>query len=907
MSERQSETEIGKMSDWKHEIRQRVAELKLEPSREFEIVEELEQHLEERYEELLSRGATSDEAARAVLAELSDGAVLAQELRRVERCLKREPDGLQNRRLKMVGDLWRDIRYGARLLARRPGFASIAVVTLALGIGANTAIFSVVYAVLIRPLPYVEADRLVWLTERHDQIATRWVSYPNFRDWRERNQSFDSLALIRGWQLTLTGGGEAQSVNARMVTADYFRVMRVSPLIGRTFNDELDKFGAPRVAVLSQAFWQSQFGGDPDIIGKPVTLDNESFTVIGVIPPEFQHQGPPALWVSTEQYAEPGSGWYRREDRVAGFVIGRLKPEVTIEQARADMKSIEQQLISEYPMQNGGNAIQLVTLQDSIVGNSRQSLLLLFAAVGVVLLIACANVANLLLARAATRKKEFAIRAAMGASRARVLRQLLVESIMLAIAGGGLSLFVARWCVDLLVRFAPQNLPRLSGVTIGWRVLAFTLGLSALTGIIFGIAPAWHGTKTDLQETLKEGGRTTTDAHSGRLRSAFVVAEVALAMVLLVGSGLLIKSLARLLASDPGFDSHGVVIMKLLPRQAYTTRPQLLQFYSQVLERVSALPGAEAACVLNDDLPGLEPGWQNDISPEVNGEYLRIKPGELINVDWGIVSPDYFKTMCIPIKQGRSFTPQEAARGARVLLIDEQLARQFWPLGDAVGRHIKYDGPNPHEIIGVVGDVRNYGSEALGRIKIYTPFERRPLPRSTLAVRTSGVEATSVISAIKGEIRAVNANVPIDEIATLEDRLAATIAPRRFITWLLGLFAAVALLLAAIGIYGVMSYSVTERTHEIGVRRALGAQDGDVLTMVMLRGLALTLTGAAIGLAASLALSRVLTNLLFGVSAIDPVTFTGVAVLLVAVALLASYVPARRALKVDPMVALRYE
>jgi len=428
-----------------------------------------------------------------------------------------------------------------------------------------------------------------------------------------------------------------------------------------------------------------------------------------------------------------------------------------------------------------------------------------------------------------------------------------------------------------------------------------------LTGIVFGIAPAWQSTKTDLNETLKEGGRTSTDMRAGRLRSSLVVAEVALAMVLLVGAGLLIKSLSRLLDSNPGFNSQNVITMQLFARQAYPARPQLKQFYSQVLERVGALAGVEAACVLNDDLPGLEPGWQNDINPEVNGEYLKIKPGDLINVDWGIVSTDYFKTMGITIKQGRSFTRQEAERGAKVLLIDEQLAHQFWPQGDAVGKHIKYDSPDPHEIIGVVGDVRNYGSEALGRIKMYTPFERWPLPRSTLAVRTTGVVVPGLISAIKGEIRAVNPNVPVDEIATLEERLAASIAPRRFMTWLLGLFAVVALLMASIGIYGVMSYSVTERTHEIGVRRALGAQDRNVLALIVRRGMILTLIGAAIGLAASIALSRVLSNLLFGVSAIDPFTLTVVAVLLIAVALVACFQPARRATKVDPMVALRHE
>ncbi len=410
-----------------------------------------------------------------------------------------------------------------------------------------------------------------------------------------------------------------------------------------------------------------------------------------------------------------------------------------------------------------------------------------------------------------------------------------------------------------------------------------------------------------MHETLKEGSRTATDARGGRLRSAFVVTEVALAMVLLIGAGLLIKSLARLVASDPGFNTQNVVTMHVAPRQSYAGREQLAQFYSQALERIGALPGVEAACVLNDDLPGLEPGWQNDICPEVNGEYLRIKPGELINVDWGIVTPDYFKTMGIPILQGRSFTSQEAVRGAKVLLVDEQLARQFWPHGDAVGKHIKYDSPDPHEIVGVVGNVRNYGSEALGRIKIYTPFLRWPLPRATLAVRMHDVSPVNLIPAIKGELQLINRNVPIDEIVTLEDRLAQNIAPRRFITWLLGLFAAVALMLAAIGIYGVMSYSVSERTHEIGVRRALGAQDLDLLKLIMLRSLALTLIGAVTGLAASIALTRLMAQLLFGVGAIDAMTFAVVGGLLLAVALLACYVPARRAMRVDPMVALRYE
>jgi putative ABC transport system permease protein len=804
--------------------------------------------------------------------------------------------------------LWQDLRYGARILVKDRAFTIVALITLALGIGANTAIFSVVYAVLLRPLPYAEADRLVWLTEQHEQIKTRWISYPNFLDWQARSQSFEALATIRGWQMTMTGNGEeqAQSVNARMVSADYFRVMRARPLLGRDFVSAEDKFGAPGVTVISHAFWQSQFGGDPDIVNKNLTLNNQSFRIVGVMPQEFQHQGPPALWVLTDQYAEPQGGWFQRDNRLAGNVIARLKSGVTIEQARAEMKSIEGQLISQYPWQNGGNAIRLMSLQESLVGDTRQSLLLLLAAVGLLLLIACANVANLLLARAATRRKEFAIRAALGASRWRVLRQLLMESVMLAVSGGCLGLLLATWGVELLVKFAPPDLPRLAGVTMGWRVLGFTLLLSVLTGILFGMAPAWQSAKTDLHETLKEGSRTASDGRSGHLRNTFVVAEIALAMVLLVGAGLFIKSLTRLFASDPGFDAQNIVTMELLPREAYPGRPRLMQFHRQVLERLAALPGVEAACLLND-LPGFEPAWQTDINPEIDSQYLKIQPGELINVDWGIVTADYFKTMRIAVKQGRTFSAQEILTGAPVMLVDEQLARRFWPEGDALGKHIKYDSATPIEIIGIAGDVRNYGSEALGRIKIYTPLGRSPLPRVTLAVRSTGVDPLSLVAAIKNEVQAINPNVPVSEIASLESGMARLIAPRRFNTWLLGLFAVTALLLAAVGIYGVTSYAVSQRTREFGIRLALGAQKGDVLRLMMKQSMGLALAGLALGGGASLVLTRWLRSLLFGVSATDPLTFVTIVLLLTLVILLAGYLPARRATKVDPMIALRTE
>ncbi|HJQ25185.1 MAG TPA: ABC transporter permease [Blastocatellia bacterium] len=805
-----------------------------------------------------------------------------------------------------MGLLLQDMRYGWRMLRCQPGFTFVAVLTLALGIGANTAIFSVVNAVLLRPLPYPEANRLVRLSEHHEEIATRWVSYPNFLDWQARSRSFEVMATIRGLQMTMTGSGDAQAINARQVTADYFRVMRAEPLLGRGFSVAEDRFGAPRVAVLSYNFWQSQFGGDAAVIGQHLTLDNELFNIIGVMPAEFQHQGPPALWVLTEQMAAPAGPWFQRDSRTAGFVIARLNPGVSLEQARAEMKSVEEELIREHPMTNGGNTIRMVTLQESIVGDTGSQLLLLLAAVAFVLLIACANVANLLLARAATRQKEFAIRAALGAGRRRVLRQLLTESLLLALAGGALGLLLAFWGVDLLVRFAPDELPRMAGVVIGWRMLVFTILLALLTGVIFGLAPAWQGTRADLQQTLKEGGYSVSDARGGRLRNAFVVAEVALAVILLIGAGLLIKSLTRMFAADPGFDARNVVTMDVLPRQAYPGRPQLKEFYSQLLERVGGLPGVESVCVVNQ-LPGFEPGWQTDINPEINGEYQTINPGELINVDWDIVTAGYFQTMRVPLKQGRDFTPQEVRDGAPVMLVDEHLAQQFWPAGDAIGKHIKYDSRTPIEIIGVAANVRNYGSEMMGRIKIYAPFGRMPLPRATLAVRSTGVDPLTLAEAIKDEVRAINPNVPVTEVALLESDLARLLAPRRFNTWLLGLFAAVALLLAAVGIYSVMSYTVTQRTREIGIRMALGAQTPDVLRLLIGQGLRLILSGLLIGALASVVLTRWLRSLLFGVSATDPRTFAMAAVLLVAVALVACYLPARRATKVDPMIALRYE
>jgi len=810
-------------------------------------------------------------------------------------------ESLERKEGMRMESLWQDLRFGVRMLLKTPGFALIAVLTLALGIGANTAIFSVVNAVLLRPLPLEEAGRLVWVAERHEQIPSRMISYPNFLDWRARSRSFEAMAITRGWQTTLTGAGEAQSLTGRLVAADYFRLMRVRPLLGRDFTADEDRFGAPLVAILSYGLWQRQFGGDQNVVGQPIMVGNQQYTVAGVMPESFQHSEPgvaPQFWILVGQRAEPGGAWFLRDNRMAGFVVARLKAGVSLEQARAEMTSISEQLIKEHPMRNGGNTIRVLTLQERLVGDVRPALWMLLAAVGLVLLVACANVANLLLARSAARQREFAIRAALGASRWRVVRQLLVESILLAVVGGALGVLLAWWGVSATVAAEAQGVPRLAGANIGWRVLGFALALSTLTGVVFGLAPAWQTAFTSLRTTLNDGSRQAggSGGQGKRLRGALVVAEIALALVLLIGAGLLLRSFARLLDSNPGFDPQNVVTVRLAPGDAFSSREQLMQFHSQLLARLRALPGVEAASVLND-LPGLEPAWQTDINPEVgsNGGYLKIKPGELINVDWGIVTADYFKTMRIPIKQGRTFTQQEVEQGANVLLVDEHLAQRFWPRGDALGKHIKYDAHGPQEIIGIAGNVRNYGAESLGRIKIHTPFGRAPLARgSTLAVRSAGVDPLSLVAAIKHEVAAINSNVPVGEVTTLDDRLSRHIAPRRLNTILVAAFGALALILAAVGVYGVMSYAVTQRSHEIGVRIALGAQTRDVLALVVRQGIALALAGVAIGLIASFALTRLMKTLLFGVSATDPLTFSAVALLLLCVAFVACWIPARR-------------
>ncbi|HET6850686.1 MAG TPA: ABC transporter permease [Pyrinomonadaceae bacterium] len=793
-----------------------------------------------------------------------------------------------------------DLTYGLRWLRKNPGFTLLAVLMLAVGIGVNTAMFSVINAVLLQPLPYTEADRIVWMNESGPEVANRWVSYPNFLDWRNRTQSFEAMSTLRGWSMNITGSDKPENINARMVTADYFKVMGAAPIMGRDFTAADDKPGAAPVTLISFGFWHRHFGGDPNVVGKNLLLDDKAYTVIGVLPESFAHQGPPPLWILMGPLLHSQG----RDTRTAGNVIARLKPGVTLEQARSEMNGISQQLLQEHPLDNAGaNSVTVVLLQDSITRNVSVALKILFGAVALVLLIACANVANLLLARAAARRKEFAVRAALGASRFRIARQMLIESLLLAVAGGALGLVLAAWTTSLLVRVAHETVPRMSGLQLNGKVLGFNLAVSLLTGILFGVMPALRSSKTDLQETLKDSSSTTTAAQGRKLRGALVMAEVALSVALLIGAGLLVKSMFVLLRTENNFNPEGVLTMELkVSRGRYQKPGELGRLLHQVLDNVKEVPGVESAS-LSTTLPGLT-DWQNDIVPEG----YEVTPGELINVDWSIVSADYFQTMNVPILQGRTFSKDEDEQGKKVVLVDETLARRFWPGENAVGKRIKYNGPDWHEIIGVVKQVGIYGSEAKPLIKIYTPMGPAAAQRnSQLSIRSSTSDPASLAAAIASAVHEIDKDLPVVEAETLESILAREASTRRFNAMLFSVFAALALVLAATGVYGVLSYSVSQRTHEVGIRMALGAGSRDVVRLFMGQGMRLVFVGLVIGLGGALALTRLMSSLLFGVSTTDAATFVAVGVGLMVVGVFACYLPARRATKVDPLVALRYE
>src|SRR5262245_12785583 len=800
--------------------------------------------------------------------------------------------------------LLQDLRYGARMLVKQPGFTLIAVLTLALGIGANTAIFSVVNSLLFRPLPYSESEQLtwVWMDNRPEGIREDITSWPNFEDWRAQNQSFQAMAGVRDRRFNLTGAGEPEELYGANVSPNFFELMRVSPARGRGFNADEEHEGRDQVVVIGHGLWQRRFGGDANIVGQTLSLSGQPHTIIGVMPPGFQFPNKTEVWKPLAPDAQTrrarGSFWLP--------VIGRLKPGVMRAQAQTDMAGIAQRLEQQYPNTNTGFGVNVVLMHEQLVGKMRTALWVLLGAVGCVLLIACANVANLLLARAATRQKEVAIRAALGASRGRVVRQLLTESVLLAAAGGVLGLLLARWGLDALVAFAPSDLPRAESISIDRRVLFFTLGLSLLTGLVFGLAPALQSSKLGLGEGLKEGGRSS--GGGGRhTRSVLVVAQIALALVLLVGAGLLLKSSWRLQQVNPGFNPERVLTVPLsLPPSKYPEGANVVAFYQQLLERLRALPGVKAAGATSSVLLYKV---HNSAGISIEG---RPAPsgGSRPELPLDSVSPSYFQVLGMQLIQGRNFTEQDKRDGLPVAIVNETMARRFWPDEDPIGKRFTfgYTGPQARwlTVVGVVRDSRRQGLDAPIRIESFLPYAQRPLRAMEVVLRTTD-DPLTMARTVRSAVWSLDGDLPVSEIQTVEQMVGASVAPRRFNLLVLGLFALVAVLLAAVGIYGVMSYSVTQRAHEIGIRMALGAQTRVVLSLVIGQGMRLALLGVGIGLAVAVGLTRLMAGLLFGVSATDPMTFGAIALLLVGIALLACYLPARRATKVDPMIALRCE
>ena len=821
-----------------------------------------------------------------------------------------------------MDNLLRDLRFGLRVLLKRPGFALVAVLTLALGIGANTAIFSVVHAVLLRPLPFAETDRLVYLTERNPQLASVSLSWPNFTDWRAQNSVFEKMAVYNRDSYNLTGRGDPERLFAAQASADLFAVLRVQAAQGRVFTSAEDAPGAEPVVVLSHGLWQRSFGGDPAIVGRQITLNGRGYTVVGVMPKDFLYPARAELWVPLGQLFQPA--WRNRNNHLGLFGVARLKPGVTLAQARADLERIAVNLAQQYPATNADERATLTPLQETYVRDISLALWTLAGAVGFVLLIACANVANLLLVRVAARQREMAVRAALGASRWALVRQLVVESVLLALASGALGLLFALWGVDLILAIRPDYIPRASEIGIDGRVLLFTAAVSMLTGIVVGLVPALQVSKPDLQAALKESGHGT-GWRRNVFRSGLIVTEVALTLVLLVGAGLLLRSFQRMQQVDPGFAyEHVLSLSATLPARKYPELQQRIGFAQEVLPKLRALPGVEAAAIASG-LPLRPNTWQ---MPFVLDGRTPAPSAQTPLMDACAVSPDYFRTMRIPLIKGRYFNEQdnrqwldesslqdrdEGARtvaGLNAIIIDEESARRYWPAGDAVGQHVRLSPDTGASVLTVVGVVGRVSTEGLktdaSRVQGYLPYLQFPTRGFAIVVRST-LAPEQIVAAVRREVQSVDREQPIDNVRTLEQLRAAAIAPAALNLTLLGIFAGLALVLAAVGLYGVMSYTVTQRTHEIGIRMALGAQGRDIMRLVVGQGLALALIGVAIGLLGALALTRLLSSMLYNVTAHDPVVYCGVACGLLAVAFVACYVPARRAMKVDPLVALRYE
>jgi putative ABC transport system permease protein len=805
--------------------------------------------------------------------------------------------------------LLHDIRYAIRMLLKQPGFTAVAVLALALGIGANTAIFSIVNAVLLRPLPYADPGQLVmvWMDYRVGGNKEDIHSWPAYVDYRDGNTTFASMAGYTNASLNLTGTGEPERILGASATASFWDVMRTPPLLGRVFTPEENTQGNDRVIVLSHGLWQRRFAAQRSIVGQEIEVDGAKRTVIGVMPPAFRFpEKNTDFWVplaiSPELQAQRAAYWLT--------IVGRLKPGVTVEQARPEMEAIAKRLETQFPESNANTGVNLVSLRDQTVGRVRPALYVLLGAVALVLLIACANVANLLLSRAAAREREFAIRSAVGAGRAQIVRQLLVESVVLGVVAAAVGVGLAIFGLDALKAMLPADMPRVDQIGVDARVLGFTLAVSMVTAVAFGLVPALQASKPKLSETLKEaGGRSGSGGvRSRQVRRLLVIAEVALAIMLLVGAGLLIKSFNRLQSVDLGFRTDRMLTVELqLPPSKYGDGNARRPFHAALLERLANLPGVEGAAATTSIL----------LTNTPNSGYFNIegrptpRAGERIEVTIDSVSPNYHQLMGTPLLRGRAFTDADGPDAPRVVLINEAFARRFFAGEDPVGKRMNY-GDNPDQtqnpwrtIVGVVADTRRNGFDREVRPESYIPLQQRPSGWTTYVIRTSSSQPTTLVSAVRSAVRQIDPDLPIFGIKTMDELMSETTAQRRLNTVLLGTFAGLALVLAAVGIFGVMNYSVTQRTQEIGIRLALGAQRGDVLKLVVGQGMMLALIGVAVGLFGAWALTRLLANMLYGVSATDPVVFVAVAGLLALVAVVACYLPALRASRVHPTVALR--
>jgi putative ABC transport system permease protein len=897
--------------NWNNIVREHLAVLRLPPEREIEIVEEQALHLEAAYEDALAAGLSEAEAEARALRSY-DWRLLECELSRAERApdarALRPPLELIERKGGMrMESFIQDIRFGARMLVKSPGFTLIAVLTLALGIGANTAIFSVVNAVLLRPLPFKEPERLVWVWGTVPESAQANHSPVEFLAFQSQQNSFVDLAAYRNMSFTVTGGGEPEEVQGLIASANYFSLLGTAPLRGRVFNAEDGKAGAARVAVVSHDLWQTRYGGDPNLIGRALTINGETVMVIGVMPPNFSLNPYIRIWLNPRQGVPDFDMNFRGDvqtirDTHYLRVLGWLKPGVLLEQAQADLNAIAAQLRRQYPDQAEHGA-RLVSLNELVVGDVRRMLWLLFGAVALVLLIACANVTNLLLARTAARERELAIRAAVGASRFVLLRQLLLESVLLALIGGIAGWWLAWGGIALIRTVGPHAITRLQEVNLDRGVFLFALLISVVTGVIAGLAPALAAAKTDLVAAIKEGGRGAIAGRS-RLRQSLLVAEVALALIVLIGAGLLLRSFARLTAVQPGFATDNLLTFWVtLTSQRYGTETANVRFIKEVTASLEALPGVRGVAI-SDDFP--VQGTDTSDYPEIEGRGPA--PDQRILTGFHAINPHYFETMGVRMLAGRAFDSRDDLNATRVVIVNEAFAARAWPSESALGKRLRFGQANQpwNEVVGVVANVKHDGLHIADSPHCYAPHLQQPLSVLAIALR-SPLEPAALLASAREAVRRIDPNLPLIEPRSMEERMEQTLVSRRLTLSLFSLFAGVAFVLAIIGLYGVMTYSVAQRRQELGIRMALGATAKDVLQLIVGHGMRLVTLGIALGAIGALAASRLLTTLLFRVSPVDALTFAGVALLLLSVALLACYLPARRAAKVDPLTALRHD